>query len=75
MKLNANLVSTTLMAIAAITLIIVGISEGSVLFLIAGGLFFLAILIMRARQTRKLNQDIENIEKEIKNEISDHDDQ
>jgi uncharacterized protein (DUF58 family) len=64
MKLNASIVST-----------IAGISEGSVLFLIAGGLFFLAILIMRARQTRKLNQDIEQIEKDIKNEISDHNDQ
>ena len=74
MKLNATVLSTTLMAIAAIILIIVGISEGSIIFSLAGLLFFIAILIIRARQTRKLNEEINNMEKDIENEISDLDD-
>jgi len=71
MKKNTSILSTILMAIAAITLLIVGVTVGFVLFIIAGLLFFIAILIMRVQSTRKLNEELKNMEKVIENEASD----
>jgi|GEM_PF-5641669 len=73
MKMNASVISSMLMAIAAIALIIAGISEASIAFISGGVLFFLAILIKRGRETRKLNNEINDMEEKIENEISNSD--
>jgi len=61
----------TLLAILSIVLLIIGVSEGLWLLIILGVVCFLVILIIRARQIKKMNKELKNIQDNIPDEIDD----
>ncbi len=60
-----------LLIVIAIIMIIIGVASGIYYFSIAGILFFLAVLILRGRHIRKLNQEINEMKESDQDEIND----
>ena len=71
MKNKTQVMLNTLLAILSIVLLIIGVSEGVWLLIILGVVCFLAILIIRARQIRKMNKELNNMQENIPDEIDD----
>lgn len=71
MKNNTRIMLNMLLIVIAIIMIIIGVASGIYYFSIAGILFFLAVLILRGRHIRKLNQEINEMKESDQNEIDD----
>ena len=63
MKTKTHTILNTLLAILSIVLLIVGVSAGSWILIVLGAICFFAILVIRARQIAKMNQEIETMKK------------
>ena len=71
MKNRTHVLTNMLLAILSIVLLIIGVSEGIWLLMILGALVFILILILRSKQIRKMNIELEQIKEEIPDE-TDH---
>ena len=71
MKNRTHVLTNMLLAILSIVLLIIGVSEGIWLLMILGALVFILILILRSKQIRKMNIELEQIKEGIPDE-TDH---
>lgn len=74
MKNNTRIMLNMILIVVAIIMIIVGVASGIYYFLIAGILFFLAMIMLRGRHIRKLNQEINEMKESDQDEINDTED-
>ncbi|MCK4530947.1 MAG: hypothetical protein KAU44_07190 [Candidatus Marinimicrobia bacterium] len=74
MKNNTRIMLNMTLIILAIIMIIIGVASGIYYFSIAGILFFLAVLILRGRHIRKLNQEINEMKESDQDESNDTED-
>ena len=71
MKNRTHVLINMLLAILSIVLLIIGVSEGIWLLMILGALIFVLILILRGKQIRKMNIELEQMKEEIPDETDD----
>ncbi|MEA3391937.1 MAG: hypothetical protein U9Q91_03040 [Candidatus Marinimicrobia bacterium] len=71
MKNNTRIMLNMTLLVVAIIMIIAGVASGIYYFSIAGILFFLAVLILRGKHIRKLNQEINEMKESDQDETDD----
>ncbi|MCK5816768.1 MAG: hypothetical protein KAH15_02065 [Candidatus Marinimicrobia bacterium] len=72
MKNNTRIMLNMILMIAAIVLIIMGVTSEIYLISVAGILIFLATLIMRGTHIRKMNQELKELKEVDQDEIDDN---
>jgi len=74
MKNNTKIILNMILLVVAIIMIIVGVASGIYYFSIAGILFFLAMIMLRGKHIRKLNQEINEMKESDQDESNDTED-
>lgn len=70
MKAKTQYLLNMILSICAIALLVFGVSEEKYIPTVLGGLCFLVILLLRRKQIKKMNEEIDNMERKIHDETN-----